>query len=148
MRHTIGIASNILIVASLAITGAAVFVQHGAARAPLEGPALQVDAPTKSFGVAWENREVPVVFTLSNSGAYPIRIVGSTNICMSSACLTAAHLPIVIPAEESRRVTIMVTTKDPGDFSGSITLYTDREGERDLVLRVEGEVVGTAKPAS
>jgi hypothetical protein len=89
-----------------------------------------------------------VQFRLSNSGSREIRVVGATSTCFLHACLQADGFPLVIPAGGTREVRVDVIPKSPGEFEGTITLFTDARTIRELTLEIKGRITSAEGRAS
>jgi len=79
-----------------------------------------------------ESREVEV--DVQNTGSVPVRIVGGTSTC---TCVATKGLPIVVPANSSRRVLVEVHVRGRhSHFSQIVTLFTDLESQGQLSISV------------
>jgi hypothetical protein len=103
--------------------------------------ALFIDAPVKSFGDAPSRRRVAVTFTLTNRSARPIRIVGATPFCGLHGCLAFDNLPLDIPPLSKRDLVVFAETRDPGQLTSELTLFSDVPGHPQIPLVVNGRVV-------
>jgi hypothetical protein len=102
---------------------------------------LVVDSAVKSFGDALSGQRVVVAFSLTNQSRQPIRIVGATRVCGRHGCLDIDNLPVDIPPLSGRNIVASVETREPGEFNGEITLFSDGPGQPTMVLTVYGRVI-------
>jgi hypothetical protein len=105
---------------------------------------LVVQQPIKSLGSLQAGSVVPLLFTLTNTTARPIRILGSGDKCVLWGCLASKNLPVVIPPKAGGRVEIKLKTAHrgfSGAFDGAIVLFTDSPVTTHVSLGVTGRIV-------
>jgi hypothetical protein len=105
------------------------------------GEDLVVDARVKSFGGAPPWKRVAVTFTLTNRSARSIRVVGMAPFCGRHGCLALDNLPLDVPPLSSRDFVVFVDTKEPGQLSSELKLFSDSPVQTQTVLRINGRIV-------
>ena len=107
---------------------------------------LVLDTTTRPLGDIAADQTVTFAFTLRNGTDQPIRIQGSQVSC---TCTVVEGIPQVISPGGSTDITSAVhTSKLPGPFFGSLTLYTDNDAEPEIHLDYSGRVVAPSDEGS
>jgi hypothetical protein len=105
-----------------------------------KGGPLLVDAPVKSFGDAPPRTRVSVTFELTNQSRQAITILGATPVCGREGCVYVEKLPLQIPPLGARDLVASVETKEPGEFVGEFTIFSDGPAQPKFALTVSGRV--------
>jgi hypothetical protein len=115
------------------------FGSFGSAVAYLSGDRLIADTYTRSVGNVSEGEPHAVFFKLTNMSNQAIEILGAKSSC---TCLVVDQLPAVLPPHGVFRLRIGLRPKPKSSrIDERVRLFTDREGQRQLDLRVGGRVV-------
>lgn len=113
------------------------------------GHALFVDSTTKSFGVVNEGDPASVMFSLTNRGAEPVRVVGCMKYCN---CIITDDLPFVLSPDETRKFKVSVRTYirkvgSPSELINQpVTLFTTSPLQAEIHLAIKGEIRSSARP--
>jgi len=147
VRNYPRIASALFFVLAIALGSAGAFTYLGSARASGSGTGLVLEGDPLSFGDVIVGEEAVVTARLRNTTTRPVRLLGSDRVCQKNACLEVMNLPPTVPAGSIGEVTIRVTTRGVGDFSGSFDVFTDLAGRTKFPIEVRGHI-HEARPAS
>jgi Protein of unknown function (DUF1573) len=105
----------------------------------LRGDRLIADAYTRSLGTIRKGEERAAFFVLTNSSNRAVKILGSRASC---TCLVVDELPVALPPHGVFRLRIGLRPRvKPGQIAERVSLFTDREGEERLELKISGRVV-------
>jgi len=110
-----------------------------AALARLRGESLAVDPPVSHIGhgVLREQREFEI--EVRNYTDRPIRILGGGADCF---CVTTRDLPITVPQQQARRITIIATFAGAFGVGQQVfRLYTDDETQPVVIARYTRRLV-------
>jgi hypothetical protein len=106
--------------------------------ARLRGEPLTIEPIQTWLGDGNSDEQRAFTIHVSNRGNQPVQIVGGTASC---GCNPTADVPILIPAGESRPLSVTVFFRgQPGRFQGFFILFTDDKGQPTLQGRFSGRV--------
>ncbi len=109
----------------------------------LRGETILVDSNTKSFGVVSPGDPISVSFTLTNTGAAPVRIAGCEAWCN---CVVPKDMPFVLEPNESRDFPVSIRNPKregavPKGYVGlDLKLFTTNPAQPRIGLTVKGEI--------
>ena len=135
---------------SVVALGLYFFGSIGPAVAYLRGDRLIADVYDRSVGIVREGEKHAVVFELTNMSSQPVKILGAKSTC---TCLAVDQLPVALPPHGVFRLRIGLRPRfRSGQIAERVSLFTDRELQQQLDLKISGRVLdaagsSTAKPA-
>lgn len=114
------------------------FGSLGAAAAYLGGERLTISAGTAAAAHSHEPDVRHFSFTVRNSGAHPVRIIGFKSTC---TCVSGDRLPVAIPAGQERKLSVAVQL-DPGQtrIEETVVWFTDYAEKPRLIRRLTASV--------
>lgn len=105
-------------------------------------PELSLRESVRLLGEVPSGRSFAVTFTVTNTTARPVRILGASSTCTPQGCLKVAERPPnEVPPHGTRGIAVDVTTRGSGSLVGRISLYTDCARKPSVPLEVRAYVV-------
>ena len=95
-----------------------------------------------------ENLRLPpgdhdLIVRVTNTAAFPRRIVGMNEGCGNNSCFRSKHGHIVtVGAGETFEYHVVLMLHNPGEFASTILLNLEDHGIREVYLEVSGTCVG------
>ncbi len=111
------------------------------AKQELRHPAIGSQEPIRFLGEFPAKERIEVTVHLRNFSDEKITILGSSRVCTRQCCARIENLPVEVAAHADHPIRILLDTNDVvGDFQCPITLYTDRDGSREVKMYIAGRV--------
>lgn len=130
------------------VLGGSVCASFGSVRAALayfRGERISVEPRLVNVGTGERGQTQEASVTLSNWTDHPIQVFGGTANC---SCTVLDDLPVTIPPNESRPVTVSVRlTGVPGIFTHKAGFLIDDGGFKRISFRLTGRIIAAQQAA-
>jgi hypothetical protein len=117
-----------------------------AAVAYFRGERISIEPSVADVGAGAQGESKDVAVTLTNWTDQPIQVFGGTANC---SCTVLGDLPVLIPAMESRLLSVQVHFKgSPGIFTRKAAFLVKNDGFKRVEFPITGRINGTASAGS